>query len=44
MGCESIAILEENRVKIKERIDIEGLMSVECTCFGYVGKRKVLMK
>jgi len=39
VGCEGIAILEENRVKIKERNNIEGLMSVDCTCFGYVGKR-----
>jgi len=39
VGCEGIAILEENRVKIKERNNIEGLMSVDCTCFGYVGRR-----
>lgn len=44
MGYEGIVILEENRVKIKERNNIEGLTSVDCTCFGYVGKRYVLMK
>jgi len=44
VGCEDVVNLEENRVKIKDRNNIEGRGSVDCTCFGYVGKRYVLMK